>query len=99
MSVEILNETKEELEIKEPGMYKVIIHNDDYTTMEFVIFILMRVFNKNNIEASKITMEVHKKQSGIAGIYTKDIAASKIKIAEALSKENKFPLRFTMEKE
>ncbi|PJI10156.1 MULTISPECIES: ATP-dependent Clp protease adaptor ClpS [Clostridium] len=82
--------------IKKPKMYKVILHNDDYTTMEFVIEILINIFNKVPANAVKITFDVHKNGSGIAGIYPYDIAATKINEVKESAYENGYPLKLTM---
>lgn len=93
----IKNENK--FELKEPEKYKLILHNDDYTTMEFVVKILKEVFNKTNESANKLMMTVHTKGSAVVGIYPHDIAFTKLVIVNNLSKENGFPLKITMEKE
>lgn len=86
-------------EIKEPGMYKVIMLNDDISTMELVVYILMDIFGKDKKEAYTIMMNIHKKQRGIAGIYTKDIALSKCNLANETARQNGFPLKCVVEKE
>lgn len=82
-----------------PKKYKVLLHNDDYTTMEFVIYILQNVFHKPIAEAEKIMLEVHKKGIGVCGIYTFEIAESKAKKVERLAKEHAHPLMCTVEPE
>jgi ATP-dependent Clp protease adaptor protein ClpS len=82
-----------------PKKYKVLLHNDDYTTMEFVIFILQAVFHKNIDEAEKIMMEVHRAGIGICGIYTFEIAESKSKKVERLAREHSHPLLCSIEPE
>lgn len=82
--------------IKKPKMYKVILYNDDYTTMEFVIEILINIFNKVPANAVKITFDVHKNGSGIAGIYPYDIAATKINEVKKSAYESGYPLKLTM---
>ena len=89
---------KDDVEIKEPSLYKVLLHNDDYTTMEFVISILENVFNKSIADATKIMLNVHNEGIGIAGIYTREICETKISIVHQLAKKNEFPLRCSMEK-
>ena len=84
--------------VKEPDMFRVVIHNDDYTTKEFVVEILRAVFHKPAIEATKIMMNVHKKGRGTVGIYTWDIATTKTALVKRLAKENDFPLKCTIEK-
>lgn len=90
-------QTEEELDIDEPKMYRVVLHNDDYTTMEFVVEVLMRVFAKPAAEATKIMLDVHNKGRGTVGIYTYDIATSKIDQVHKLAREHEFPLRCTCE--
>lgn len=92
---------KEETKIKvvKPKMYKVFIHNDDYTTMDFVIKVLVKIFKKQVIEATKIMYDVHKKGVGVAGVYTYDIAATKTVQAITMAEESGFPLKFSMEEE
>jgi ATP-dependent Clp protease adaptor protein ClpS len=93
----VLSETEEE--IKEPSMYKVLLHNDDYTTMEFVVQVLMYVFNKSIEDATRIMLNVHKKGLGVCGVYTYEVAETKVEKVRALAKENQFPLQCTMERE
>lgn len=90
-------EEKTILDIKKPKMYKVIIYNDDYTTMDFVVEVLVSIFSKNVPEAVKIMFSVHKKGSGVAGIYSYDIAATKIKQTQNMANESGYPLKLTME--
>lgn len=78
-------------------MYKVVLLNDDYTTMEFVILILETIFHKGNEEAQQIMFAVHQKGAGIAGVYTKEIAETKTAIVHHLAKQNQFPLKCTIE--
>lgn len=85
--------------IQLPKKYKVLLHNDDYTTMEFVIFVLQAVFHKSIDDAERIMMEVHKKGIGVCGIYTFEIAESKAKKVERLAKEHSHPLMCTIEPE
>ncbi|MDF2504344.1 MAG: hypothetical protein K0R06_1835 [Clostridium sp.] len=87
------------ISIRKPKMYKVIMHNDDYTTMEFVIQILTGIFNKSAIEATKIMYDVHKKGIGIAGIYTYDIARTKMNQAMNMAEKGGFPFKLSMEEE
>jgi ATP-dependent Clp protease adaptor protein ClpS len=82
-----------------PKKYKVLLHNDDYTTMEFVIFILQGVFHKTIEEAEKIMMEVHRTGVGLCGIYTFEIAESKSKKVERLAREHAHPLMCSIEPE
>lgn len=90
--------TDNETELKEPEDYRVILLNDDYTTMEFVVAVIISVFQKSMIEATRIMLDVHQKGRGIVGIYCYDIAVSKISRVHAIAKENGYPLKCTMEK-
>ncbi|MFN8671533.1 MAG: ATP-dependent Clp protease adaptor ClpS [Candidatus Sericytochromatia bacterium] len=92
----LLEEKKTEL--KKPDMYKVIFHNDDYTTMEFVIFVLQAVFQKSEYESIDIMLEVHHNKLSVVGIYTKDVANTKISETMKLAEEFEYPLLVTMEK-
>ena len=90
---------KERVETEEPSLYRVILLNDDYTTMEFVIYVLETVFHKLPAEATQIMLNVHKKGAGICGLYTREIAETKIVMVHEMAAENQFPLKCTMEKE
>jgi ATP-dependent Clp protease adaptor protein ClpS len=83
--------------LKEPPMYKVLLHNDDYTTMEFVVHILMLVFHKPVEEATQIMLNVHRKGIGVCGVYTKEIAETKVASVAALAKQHEFPLKCSYE--
>ncbi len=89
--------TEDLIEIKEPPLYQVLLHNDDYTSMEFVISILETVFNKSTPDATKIMLNVHHKGRGIAGVYTREISETKISIVHQLAEKNSFPLRCSLE--
>ena len=82
-----------------PKNYKVIMYNDDFTTMEFVVAILEDIFNKNSAEAYKIMMEIHKNGIGVAGVYSYDIAISKVRKGKGLAKQEGFPFKLTVEEE
>jgi ATP-dependent Clp protease adaptor protein ClpS len=97
METNIVTKQKDEVKIKKPKNYKVVMYNDDYTTMEFVINILVNVFNKNIVEAEKIMIDVHKKGKGVAGIYSYDIAITKVSTAMSMAKEEGFPFKLTVE--
>ena len=92
----VLDKTGQEL--KSPEMYKVILHNDHYTPMDFVVNVLRDIFHKNPVEATKIMFEVHKKGHGLAGVYIFDIAATKLRQVDQLAKFEEYPLKCTMEK-
>ena len=91
--------TDKKTTIVEPPMYKVLLINDDYTPMDFVVEILMTVFNKSLEVASQIMMNVHKQGRGICGVYTYEIAETKTETVHRLAEENGYPLRSTMEKD
>ena len=86
------------VEIQEPPRYKVLLHNDDYTSMEFVVKILETVFRRSQQEATRIMLNVHEKGVGVAGIYTKEISETKIALVHDIARKNEFPLRCSMEK-
>ena len=82
---------------KEPSMYKVILHNDDYTTMEFVVHILEAFFGMNSEKATHIMLNVHTKGKGVCGVYPRDIAETKVAQVNEYSRQNEHPLLCTME--
>lgn len=84
-------------EVRQPRRFAVLLHNDDYTTMEFVVLILMRFFGKSETEAHRIMLEVHHRGSGLAGVYTRDVAESKVEQVEELARTEGHPLRCTAE--
>ena len=84
-------------EIREPKMYRVILHNDDYTTMDFVIEILMVVFHKPAADATRIMLDVHKRGRGICGIYTYDVAATRVARVHQLAQKREFPMKCSLE--
>lgn len=90
---------KERQETKEPDLYRVILLNDDYTTMEFVIYVLETVFHKPPAEATRIMLNVHKKGAGLCGVYTREIAETKATQVHEMAAENQFPLKCTLERE
>jgi ATP-dependent Clp protease adaptor protein ClpS len=95
--------TRELYDVREetckPSLYKVFLLNDDYTTMDFVVEILRKIFHKSLPEATQIMLHVHKKGSGLAGVYTREIAEMKISAVDELAREHGFPLKCIMEKE
>ena len=86
-----------EKKLDEPKLYKVIIHNDHYTTMDFVVEVLVKIFHLPAAEATQIMMHVHKKGRGICGVYTYDIAVTKIKQVHQMAVERNFPLKSSYE--
>ena len=89
----------ERQKVESPSMYKVYLRNDDYTTMDFVIFVLEKVFHKPPVEAARIMLHVHKNGKGLAGVYTREIAETKITVVHEQAQERGFPLRCSLEKE
>jgi ATP-dependent Clp protease adaptor protein ClpS len=88
---------KTERKLREPDMYKVVLHNDHYTTKDFVVEVIRKVFHKHVIEATKIMLHVHKTGKGVAGVYTWDIANTKAHQVPQLAKKRDFPLKCTVE--
>ena len=95
--LKIITKEKSKIKLKEPKKYSVIMENDDFTTMEFVIDVLMSVFNKDSIEANRIMLDVHSKGRGVVGTYPYDIAVTKVSIAMDMAKEEGFPFMITIE--
>jgi ATP-dependent Clp protease adaptor protein ClpS len=94
----VVEKVQEVIEVKEPSMYKVLLHNDDRTTFEFVIQVLITVFHRNLEEAIELTRDIHLQGQGIAGSpYTKEIAEEKISETTLLARANGFPLISTYE--
>ncbi|MCB0379491.1 MAG: ATP-dependent Clp protease adapter ClpS [Bdellovibrionales bacterium] len=89
----------EKVEVQEPSFYKVILLNDDFTPMDFVTHVLQKFYNKNPEDAKKIMLDVHQQGQGIAGVFTYEVAETKVFLTNNLAKQNKYPLKCTMEKE
>lgn len=87
---------KERISLKEPRRYKVIIFNDDFTTMDFVVYILTTIFFKSDVEAETLMINIHKSGSAVVGIYTYDVAMSKVRKATDMARAEKFPLKITI---
>ena len=83
--------------VAEPAMYRVVLHNDDYTSMEFVVEVLIEVFHRTLEDATRIMLDVHEKGRGVVGTYTFDVATTKAETVEQLAREREFPLRCTIE--
>ena len=92
-------ETVQELELKEPALYRVILHNDDYTTMEFVVQILRSIFHKKADEAEKIMWKIHEKGQAVCGVYTHEIAQTKAEQVKTIARQNGYPLLATIERD
>ncbi len=96
-STKLAPETKQATQ--KPPLYRVLFHNDDYTTMEFVVSVLIGVFHHTEASAFKIMMHVHQNGVGVAGVYTKEVAETKVAQTVALARKNDFPLEITLEPE
>ena len=90
-------EISEERELKEPPQYRVILHNDDYTTMEFVVYVLQTVFHKEETEAVQIMLMVHRNGSGVCGVYTAEVAETKVSLVHDMAKQHGYPLKCSMQ--
>ena len=84
---------------KKPSMYKVLLLNDDYTPMEFVVYVLERFFNKQSEEATQIMLHVHQRGVGICGVYSYEVAETKVTQAMDFARQNEHPLQCTLEKD
>jgi ATP-dependent Clp protease adaptor protein ClpS len=91
--------TKTRPEVQRPPLYKVLLHNDDYTTMDFVVAILESVFKKNPQDAVRIMLNVHRNGIGMCGVYPVQIAETKVSTVHELAQDNGFPLKCSMEPE
>ena len=97
MAVQGETREKTRIDIREPKHYRVIMHNDDFTSMDFVVEILVDIFHKDDIEASRLMLMVHESGRAAVGSYPYDIAVTKVKVAQARAKEAGFPFRLTVE--
>ena len=97
MSTKITHQTQGAISISEPKQYHVYLLNDDYTSMDFVIDILIRIFHKSHVDAQYIMIQVHEKQRGLCGSYSYEIAETKVHQVSTLARENGFPLKAVME--
>jgi ATP-dependent Clp protease adaptor protein ClpS len=92
-------DSETEQEVEEPPMYRVMLLNDDYTTMEFVVEVLVYVFRKSPEEATRIMLNVHRIGVGVCGVYSYEVAETKVNTVDTLARENGFPLKCIMERE
>ncbi len=90
--------TREEVKIVRPPLYQVLLHNDDYTTMEFVILVLKKFFGKSTEEATAIMLKVHHDGVGVCAIYTFEVAETKAQRVRSFAKSNGYPLKCSIEK-
>jgi len=92
-------ESEVALELQEPKMYKVLLHNDDYTSMDFVVEVLTGIFHKTEAQAVQLMLQIHEKGKAVCGIYSFEIAQTKAEQVKQLAKKNEFPLLATIEEE
>jgi ATP-dependent Clp protease adaptor protein ClpS len=92
-------DTRTEKKVAKPRMWKVLLHNDHYTTREFVVAVLVDVFNKSETDAVQIMKHVHTRGVGVAGVYTHDVAQTKIDKVHRLARAYEYPLKLSMEPE
>ena len=88
-----------DLELHEPQMFKVLLHNDDYTSMDFVVEVLMGIFHKTHTQAEQIMLQIHEKDKAICGVYSFEIAQTKAQQVKQRAKQNEFPLLATIEED
>lgn len=93
----VLSDTRTEKKLKKPKMYRVLLHNDDYTTMEFVVYVLQSVFHHDETKAVQIMLHVHRSGIGVAGVYTREIAETRVSQVDELAREHEYPLRCSIE--
>jgi ATP-dependent Clp protease adaptor protein ClpS len=93
----LVPEVRTKHKLQKPKMFKVLLHNDDYTTMEFVVFILMSIFHRSETDAVQIMLHVHRNGLGVAGVYSREVADTKVAEVESLAREHEFPLRCSLE--
>lgn len=98
-ALEVVPAQEELQELKRPRLYRVLLHNDDYTTREFVVEILEQVFHRNENEATRIMLHVHHNGIGVAGVYSREVAETKIALSQQLAHRHEFPLQLSMEPE
>jgi ATP-dependent Clp protease adaptor protein ClpS len=86
-------------QIERPKRYKVLLHNDDYTTMEFVVWVLQSVFHHDESTALEIMLHVHRNGLGVAGVYSREIAEARVSQVESMARQHEFPLRCSLEED
>ena len=94
-----ITQVKPAKKLKRPRLYAVLLHNDDYTTREFVVQVLHSVFHRSEQDAIRIMLHVHQNGVGVAGVFTREVAETKMQRTERLARQQEFPLRLTMEPE
>jgi ATP-dependent Clp protease adaptor protein ClpS len=95
----VVTRTRTEKKTQQPPLYRVLLHNDDYTTREFVVWVLQSVFHRSEVEAVQIMLHVHNNGVGVAGVYPYDVAEAKVRRTTELAEQNEFPLLTTLEPE
>ena len=95
----VATQTRPKEKVQQPRPFKVLLHNDDYTTMEFVVWVLMSVFHHDETTATQIMLHIHRTGLGVAGVYPHEIAEARASRVEALAREHEYPLRCTVEAE
>jgi len=91
--------TRSGAKLQKPSMYRVLLLNDDFTPMDFVVHVLERFFSKNKQEATEVMLQVHRRGVGICGVYTYEVAETKVNLVMDYARKNEHPLQCTMEKE
>ena len=95
----VAEKTESKTKLERPPLYKVLLHNDDFTPMEFVVFILQTIFNHGENDAVRLMLDVHRKGIGLAGVFTFEVAEMKVDKVTSLAQANEFPLLCTMEED
>ena len=95
----VVEKTEGKTKLERPPLYRVLLHNDDFTTMEFVVFVLQTVFNHRESDAVRIMLNVHRQGLGLAGVYTYEVAQMKVDKVTSIAQANEFPLLCTMEED
>src|SRR5262245_1795873 len=95
--VKVIERTQTKEKLAKPKQWKVLLHNDYYTTMEFVVWILQAIFHHDETTATSIMLHVHRTGMGVAGVYSREVAEMRVAQVDALSKEQEFPLRCSLE--
>lgn len=95
--VSTVPQTKTRRKLEQPKLYKVLLHNDDYTTMEFVVYVLMAIFHRTETEAVRIMLHVHHNGIGVAGVYSREVAETRVAQVDALARQHEYPLRCSIE--
>ena len=91
--------TQEDQQVEEPPLYRVLLHNDDYTAMDFVVYVLINIFHRSETDAINIMLAVHQQGLGVAGVFTREIAETKVNQVHNLAHAHEYPLLCTMEEE